>query len=98
MADIVLILGLIGSIYTAWRFYRELKKPVIEKESTIITNSERIERHEKALEALEDSAEMLLNDVLALLNLAATGAGDQESFVQMRDELRKFIAEKAVRR
>lgn len=87
------VLALIGSIYTVYKFFKELDKPREDKFKQIEENTKNLEEDNKRLNELESSNKMILQCLLVILNHDITGNGI-ENMKKTRDELQEYLVHK----
>lgn len=92
-SQIIGVLALIGSIYTVYRFFKELDKPRQDVYEQVEKNTEHLENDNKRLNELENSNKMILQCLLVILNHDITGNGI-ENMKKTRDELQDYLVNK----
>ena len=91
--QILAFCGLVTALYGVWKIVKEMKKPGDDLKETVEKHSQRLDKDNKRLEEVEESNQMILKCLYAILNHEITG-NNVDKLTARRDELQEYLIDR----
>lgn len=91
--EILYLCGFIAAVWGVWKIIKEIRKPNEDLKSLVTDHEEKIVRDEARLKEYEDTNQMVLKCLLAIINHEITGNG-VDRMKKLRDDLNDFLIDK----
>lgn len=91
--QILAFCGLVTALYGVWKIVKEMKKPGDDLKETVEKHSQRLDKDNRRLEEVEESNQMILKCLYAILNHEITG-NDVDKLTARRDELQEYLIDR----
>lgn len=91
--EILYLCGFIAAVWGVWKIIKEVRKPNEDLKSLVKEHERKIEEDENRLKEYEDTNQMVLKCLLAIINHEITGNG-VERMKKLRDDLNDFLIDK----
>lgn len=91
--EILYLCGFIAAVWGVWKIIKEVRKPNEDLKTLVKEHEEKIEHDEMRLKEFEDTNQMVLKCLLAIINHEITGNG-VERMKKLRDDLNDFLIDK----
>lgn len=91
--QILAFCGLVTALYGAWKIVKEMKKPGDDLKETVEKHSQRLDKDNRRLEEVEESNQMILKCLYAILNHEITG-NNVDKLTARRDELQEYLIDR----
>lgn len=91
--QILAFCGLVTALYGVWKIVKEMKKPGDDLKETVEKHSQRLDKDNRRLEEVEESNQMILKCLYAILNHEITG-NNVDKLTARRDELQEYLIDR----
>lgn len=91
--EILYLCGFIAAVWGVWKIIKEVRKPNEDFKTLVKEHEEKIKEDENRLKEYEDTNQMVLKCLLAIINHEITGNG-VDRMKKLRDDLNDFLIDK----
>lgn len=91
--EILYLCGFIAAVWGVWKIIKEVRKPNEDLKTLVKEHEEKIKEDENRLKEYEDTNQMVLKCLLAIINHEITGNG-VDRMKKLRDDLNDFLIDK----
>lgn len=91
--QILAFCGLVTALYGVWKIVKEMKKPGDDLKETVEKHSQTLDKDNRRLEEVEESNQMILKCLYAILNHEITG-NNVDKLTARRDELQEYLIDR----
>lgn len=91
--QILAFCGLVTALYGIWKIVKEIKKPGDDLKEIVEKHSQRLDKDNRRLEEVEESNQMILKCLYAILNHEITG-NNVDKLTARRDELQEYLIDR----
>ena len=91
--EILYLCGFVAAVWGVWKIIKEVRKPNEDLRTLVKEHEHRIEDDESRLKEYEDTNQMVLKCLLAIINHEITGNG-VDRMKKLRDDLNDFLIDK----
>lgn len=91
--QILAFCGFVTALYGVWKIVKEMKKPGDDLKETVEKHSQILDKDNRRLEEVEESNQMILKCLYAILNHEITG-NNVDKLTARRDELQEYLIDR----
>lgn len=91
--QILAFCGLVTALYGVWKIVKEMKKPGDDLKETVEGHSQILDKDNRRLKEVEESNQMILKCLYAILNHEITG-NNVDKLTARRDELQEYLIDR----
>lgn len=91
--QILAFCGLVTALYGVWKIVKETKKPGDDLKETVERHSQILDKDNRRLKEVEESNQMILKCLYAILNHEITG-NNVDKLTARRDELQEYLIDR----
>lgn len=91
--EILYLCGFIAAVWGVWKIIKEVRKPNEDLKTLVNEHEDKIKEDENRLKEYEDTNQMVLKCLLAIINHEITGNG-VDRMKKLRDDLNDFLIDK----
>lgn len=91
--QILAFCGLVTALYGVWKIVKEMKKPGDDLKETVERHSQILDKDNRRLKEAEESNQMILKCLYAILNHEITG-NNVDKLTARRDELQEYLIDR----
>lgn len=88
--QIIWICTFIASIWAVWKIIKEVRKPNHDLKAKVERHDELLDNDNKRMKKIEESNQMILKSLIAIINHEITGNGI-EKMKEAREDLQNFL-------
>ena len=92
-SQILAFCGLVTALYGVWKIVKEMKKPGDDLKETVERHSQFLDKDNRRLKEVEESNQMILKCLYAILNHEITG-NNVDKLTARRDELQEYLIDR----
>nr|DAI11826.1 MAG TPA: hypothetical protein [Caudoviricetes sp.] len=92
-SQILAFCGLVTALYGVWKIVKEIKKPGDDLKETVERHSQILDKDNRRLKEVEESNQMILKCLYAILNHEITG-NNVDKLTARRDELQEYLIDR----